>query len=185
VQGPFTALNDGYTVVSVEDLFGQSGPGNNFKPGTLTGRVPQFVPFGKGDQTYNVDYKNFAPNFGFAWTPSAKEGWLGRLIGGGGQTVIRAGYSIAYNRNGLGDFSGTLGANPGSSRSATRDMTIGNLVGGGLGSLPVLFRETSRLGPAPFAATPSFPITEVITGDANIFDPNLKVPYSQSWSFGI
>ncbi len=185
VQGPFTALNDGYTVVSVEDLFGQSGPGNNFKPGTLTGRVPQFVPFGKGDQTYNVDYKNFAPNFGFAWTPSAKEGWLGRLIGGGGQTVVRAGYSIAYNRNGLGDFSGTLGANPGSSRSATRDNTIGNLVGGELGSLPVLLRETGRLGPAPFAATPSFPITEVITGDANIFDPNLKVPYSQSWSFGI
>jgi hypothetical protein len=183
VQGPFTALNDGYTTVSVEDLFGVSGPGNIFKPGTLTGRVTQFVPFRKGDQTYNVDYKNFAPTFGFAWTPSSKEGWLGRLIGGGGQTVVRAGYSIAYNRNGLADFSGTLGANPGSSISANRDMTIGNL--SSISELPVLLSQTSRLGPPQFADTPIYPLTEVITGDANIFDPNLKVPYSQSWSFGI
>lgn len=185
VQGPFTALNDGWTTVSVADLFGVSGAGNLFKPGTLTGRVPQFVPFKKGDQAYNVDYTNFAPNFGFAWTPNVKSGWLKPLVGDGGQTVVRGGYSVAYNRNGLGDFSGQFGANPGSSISANRDLNIGNLVGGSLGSLPVLFRETNRLGPPTFADTPVYPLTEVITGDAQIFDPNLKVPYSQSWTFGI
>jgi hypothetical protein len=58
-------------------------------------------------------------------------------------------------------------------------------VGGSLGSLPVLFRETNRLGPPSFAATPVYPLTEVVTGDASIFDPDLKVPYSQSWTFGI
>jgi hypothetical protein len=185
VQGPFTALNDGWTTVSVADLFGVSGAGNLFKPGTLTGRVPQFVPFKKGDQAYNVDYTNFAPNFGFAWTPNVKGGWLKPLVGDGGQTVVRGGYSVAYNRNGLGDFSGQFGANPGSAISANRDLNIGNLVGGNLGSLPVLFRERNRLGPPTFADTPVYPLTEVITGDASIFDPNLKVPYSQSWTFGI
>jgi hypothetical protein len=48
-----------------------------------------------------------------------------------------------------------------------------------------LLRETSRLGPPTFASTPVYPLTEVVTGDANIFDPNIKVPYAQSWTFGI
>jgi hypothetical protein len=132
-----------------------------------------------------VDYSNFAPTFGFAWSPSARSGWLRRLVGDGGRTVLRAGYAMAYNRNGLGDFSGTFGANPGSSISANRDTTIGNLTGGTLGNLPLLFREKNRLGPPSFAATPVYPLTEVVTGDANIFDPDIKTPYSQSWTFGI
>lgn len=185
VQGPFVALNEGWTTVTVSDLFGVSGLGNMFKPGTMTGRVPQFIPFRNGAKAYNTDYKNFAPNLGIAWTPQAQNGWLKSLIGNGGQTVVRAGYSIAYNRNGLGDFSGQFGANPGSAINADRNLTIGNLVGGSLGSLPVLLRETSRLGPPSFASKPNYPLTEVITGDAQIFDPNTKVPYSQSWTFGI
>ncbi len=185
VQGPFTALSGGYTTIALDDLWGVSGPGNLFKPGTQTGRVTPFIPFEKGDQAYNVDYKNFAPNFGFAWTPSLKGGWLGRIVGDSGHTVIRGGYSMAYNRNGLADYSGTFGANPGSAISANRDLTIGNLVGPNLGSLPVLLRETSRLGPPPFATTPVYPLTEVVTGDGNIFDPDIKTPYSQSWTFGI
>ncbi|MDQ3009709.1 MAG: carboxypeptidase-like regulatory domain-containing protein, partial [Acidobacteriota bacterium] len=183
VQGPYTALNDGYTTVSVDDLFGVSGPGNLFKPGTLTGRVPQFVPFGKGAQSYSTDYSNFAPNFGFAWTPSVKDGWLKRFIGDGGQTVVRAGFSVAYNRNGLADFTSVYGLNPGSAINADRSLAIGNLAA--ITELPVLLRDRNRLGRPSFADTPVYPLTEVITGDANIFDPNIKVPYSQSWSFGI
>ncbi len=185
VQGPFSALDDGWTRVTVDDLFGVSGPGNLFKPGTQTGRVPQFIPFKKGDQAYNVDYTNFAPNFGFAWTPNVRDGWLKRLVGEGGQTVLRGGYSIAYNRNGLGDFSGQFGANPGLSINAGRSLAIGNLVDNPLTDLPVLLRDRSRLGPPAFANKPVYPLTEVITGDAQIFDPNLKVPYAQSWTFGI
>ncbi len=183
VQGPYTALNEGYSTVTVDGLFGVSGAGNLFKPGTQTGQVTQFIPFRTGDKAYNTDYKNFAPNFGIAWTPRANGGWLKPLIGDGGQTVLRAGYSIAYNRNGLGDFSGVFGANPGSAITADRSLAIGNL--SPINELPVLLRQTSRLGPPAFAATPVFPLTEAVTGDANIFDPNIKVPYSQSWTFGI
>jgi hypothetical protein len=185
VQGPFSPTNSGYTTVTVDDLFGVSGPGNIFKPGVQTGRVTQFIEFKPGDKAYNVDYSNFAPNFGFAWTPNVRDGLLSRILGGSGRTVIRGGYAIAYNRNGLGDFSGTFGANPGSSINASRSYTIGNLGGGTNGPLPVLLRETSRLGPPAFASSPVYPLTEVVTGDANIFDPNIKVPYAQSWTFGI
>ncbi len=185
LQGSFVPLNNSYSTIPVEGLWGISGPGNLFKPGVMTGRTPQFIQFKEGEKSYNLDYKNFAPSFGFAWSPNPKRDWLRRLTGDGGQTVVRGGYSMSYNRNGLGDFSGTFGANPGVAITTNRDLTIGNLVGGSLGSLPVLLRETSRLGPPAFSPTPVYPFTEVVTGDANIFDPNIKVPYAQSWSFGI
>src|SRR5213078_479818 len=37
VQGPFTSLNDTLSQTSFAGLFGESGEGNLFKPGTLTG----------------------------------------------------------------------------------------------------------------------------------------------------
>lgn len=191
VQFPFTPDNNSYTYASVADLFGVSGAGNLFKPGTLTGRPTQFVQLKKGDRPYNTDYKNFAPSFGFAWSPGFKDGWLRRIAGEGGQTVVRGGYSISYSRYGIGDFRGTLAANPGIIVTTNRDLTIGNLVTNqGDDRLPVLFRERHRLGPPQFSTTPNYPLiagtsAAPITSSGNIYDPNLKVPYIQSWSFGI
>jgi Carboxypeptidase regulatory-like domain len=42
-------------------------------------------------------YKSFAPRIGLAWSPSAKDGFLGTLFGGPGKTSIRAGFGIFYN----------------------------------------------------------------------------------------
>src|SRR5215475_10612099 len=183
VQFPFTPLNSSYSTTTLNDLFGISGPGNMFKPGTQTGRVTQFIQFKKGEAAYNTDYKNFAPSLGFAWTPGAKSGWLKRLLGEGGQTVLRGGYSIAYNRLGIGDYSGVFSTNPGVTISANRDLVIGNLASPS--ELPVLLRETSRLGRPVIPDAPSFPFTGAITDTANIIDPNIRIPYSQSWTFGI
>jgi hypothetical protein len=41
--------------------------------------------------------KNFAPKFGFAWSPDYKEGLLGRIFGSGGKSSIRAGFSMGYD----------------------------------------------------------------------------------------
>ncbi len=190
LQLPFTPLNDSYTTASVADLFGISGAGNIFNPNTQTGRATQFVQYKSGDRAYNVNYKNFAPSFGFAWSPNVKSGWLKRILGDGGQTVIRGGYSIAYNRNGMAEFSDVFGANPGSQITATRSIALGNLVTNqGADRLPVLLREPQRLGRPDFPTTPAYPLTGApfvaVTNSVNIFDPNLKVPYSQSWTFGI
>jgi Carboxypeptidase regulatory-like domain/TonB dependent receptor len=185
VQFPFTPLNNSYTTTTPADLYGDSGVGNLFNPNANTGRPTQFIQFKKGDRAYNVDYSNFGPTFGFAWSPNPKSGWLKRIIGEEGRTVLRGGYAMAYTRPGIAEFSDEFGANPGSFVTATRSLVRGNLVGEGLGSLPVLLSETGRLGPAPFPSAPTFPFTGAITNGANIFDPNLKVPYVQSWSFGI
>jgi Carboxypeptidase regulatory-like domain/TonB-dependent Receptor Plug Domain len=176
LQLPFTPLNDSYTTTTGADLFGFSG----------LGRDTQFVQYRKGDHGYNTDYKNFGPSFGFAWSIDAKRGWLKRIVGEGGQTVLRGGYAIAYTRQPGASFSNVFGANPGSFVSATRSLTNGKLVTNqGSDRLPVLLRETNRLSPAPFPSEPTYPLTGDIANSANIFDPNLKVPYVQSWSFGI
>ena len=182
---PFTPLNDSYTTTTVADLFGVSGPGNLFKPGVMTGR-DAVCPVRAGDHGYNTDYKNFGPSFGFAWSLDAKRGWLKRIVGENGETVLRGGYAIAYTRQPGASFSNVFGANPGSFVTATRSLTLGNLVTNqGADRLPVLLRETNRLGPPPFPSEPTYPLTGAITNSANIFDPNLKVPYVQSWSFGL
>jgi hypothetical protein len=45
----------------------------------------------------NTYYKSFAPRIGVAWSPDAKDGFLGKLFGGPGKTSIRAGFGIFYN----------------------------------------------------------------------------------------
>ncbi len=179
LEGSIAPLNGSYSTTTLNDLWGVSGPGNLFKPGTLAGRVTPFIQFQAGDKAYNPDYKNFAPSFGFAWSPRAS-GWLKRLTGNGGATVIRGGYSMAYSRRGIGELRGIMAANPGVTLTTNRDIATGNL-----GTLPLLLRETSRLGAPSFPAAPTYPFVGAITNSGNIFDPNIRAPYTQSWTFGI
>ncbi len=182
VQYPFTALNDVYAQTSFAELFGVSGQGNLFKPGTLTGPPTgaQYTQYTGGTPAYGTDYNNFAPSLGIAWTPNFKGGFLGRLFGEGGQTVLRGGYSIAFNREGVNTFTSIFGANPGGTISANRNITLGNL-----GTLPVLLRETGRLGAPAIPSEPTYPNTGIITDSVNAFNPNLQLGYVQSWSFGL
>jgi hypothetical protein len=189
VQRPFTVDNSSYTTATLNDVWGISGPGNFFKPGTQTGRATEFIQMPKGTPAYKTDYKNFAPSLGFAWRINGQDGFLKRIVGEG-QTVIRAGYSIAYNRQGIGDFRGLQSANPGVVITANRDLTQGNLVTNqGTDRLPVLLRETARLGAPAFPTAPTYPLTAApfvaVTNSVNVYDPNIKVPYSQSWTLGI
>jgi Carboxypeptidase regulatory-like domain len=50
---------------------------------------------------YKTDFNNFGPRLGFAWNPSFKDGFLGKLMGDR-KTVIRGGGSIVYDRVGGG-----------------------------------------------------------------------------------
>jgi carboxypeptidase family protein/TonB-dependent receptor-like protein len=180
LQLPFVSDNSSYTFATVEDVWGVSGVGNLFKPGVMTGRKPTFQQYTKGAKAFNVDTNNFAPNLGFAWRPSKDTGPLRTLLGHDGDTVVRAAYALAYNRNGMGDYSGVFGSNPGVSINANRSVNLGNL-----GTLPLLLRDTARLGAPDFQKSPVYPMTDVITEDANAFDPNIKTPYAQSWTFGV
>ncbi|MBS1789529.1 MAG: TonB-dependent receptor [Acidobacteria bacterium] len=180
LQFPFTAANGVFSEVSFEDLFGESGLGNLFKPGTLSGHASQYKAFTPGTHTSAIDKNNFAPSFGIAWSPNWKGSLLKRVFGEGGQTVVRGGYSVAYNREGMNIFSSILGSNPGASITANRNLTLGNL-----GTLPVLLRETSRLGAPSFPSSPTYPNTGLITDGVNAFNPDLALGYVQSWTFGL
>ena len=81
VQAPFQPGLDNYSTAIYPDVFGISGLDaagnpNLFKPGVQTGRETQFDKYGKGTRAYAIDYGNFAPSIGGAWTPHAEKGWL-------------------------------------------------------------------------------------------------------------
>lgn len=178
LQLPFRPLNDSYFTGTVEDVYGVSGVGNTFKPGTLTGRKPQFVQYGKGKGASKTDWNNIAPSLGFAWRPNLEQGFLKSILGS--EPVFRGGFAVAYNRNGMDDFTGVFGDNPGISIPVNRNQALGNL-----GGAPLLFRDQARLAPPAFPDKPAFPYAEQIDQDIEIFDPNLRIPYSQTWSVGI
>jgi hypothetical protein len=186
IQYPFIAKNQKFAVTDYNEVFGISGPGNLFKPGASAGKVTSFRPIEMNKHSYKTDYKNFAPSVGFSWSPDVDSGFLKTLFGGPGRGVIRGGYSISYNREGATWFSNYLGANPGGFITANRNNTIGNLVTNtGADVMPVLLRETSRLGPPPFSTKPVFPVTGAVTDQVNVIDPNLRMPMVHSWSFGV
>jgi hypothetical protein len=173
---PFYPTNNSYTTVSEADLYGVSGVGNLFKPGTLTGTKPSFVQYPQGTYAYNTDRNNLAPSAGIAWQLPEQSSGLGRLILGSqeGDSVIRAGAAMAFQRPGMSDFTGTFGANQGIQVTLQRDSTNA--------TLPILLRNQPALPGAPAAAYPIFPTA--ITNSINVFDSNLQMPYTQSYTVG-
>jgi len=177
LQLPLYPTNDSYSTATLEDVWGVSGVGNLFKPGVLAGKKPEFTQYPKGQHAYNTDWNNFAPNVGATWRPNLQSGILRSVFGE--EPVFRGGFAMSYSRNGMSDFTDIFGANPGIAIDVNRNQTLGNL-----GPVPLLLRDQARLGTPAFPSQPVYPSTDVITGDVQIFDPNLKIPYSMTWSAG-
>ncbi|MCX6546234.1 MAG: carboxypeptidase-like regulatory domain-containing protein [Acidobacteria bacterium] len=187
-----------------------AGPnlGYLFQPGVLNGvagstpgssRVcvtasPCYQELKKGQEMFKTQYANIAPSIGFNWTPSASKGFLRRLLGESGDSSISGGYSVAFERPGVSAFTGVVGSNPGVSTTTNRNYSNGNLTdpngvpGQTLSGMPVLFSQTSRLGPPTnplvIPAARVYPINALISNSVNIFDPNLKIPYAQTYTVG-
>jgi len=192
-QMPFVALNNIWTYATVAQVFGPYARGfqDLFSTAQNTGVVSQVNQYKAGTNAYNPDYKTFAPSFGFAWSINGSSGLMEKLFGNAGQTVVRGGYSIAYNRYGIGTYVGPFSSNPGGSLSASRSVSLGNFPqDGGAGAWPVMFRDlisgARTLTPSTLASlTPSYPITLTTANSIYAFDPNTRTPYTQSWTFGI
>lgn len=180
LQTPFYPLNNSFSTATQEALWGVSGVGNLFQPGVQTGQRPTFDLYDKGTRAYRMDKNNFAPSVGVAWTVGGKGGFLKALLGGEGNSVLKGGYAIAYNRPGMSDFTDTIGRNPGVLITTNRDHTINNLGAPGT----VLLRNRGDMAPPAFPSGRNYPMTDVVTGDVGTFDPDLQVPYAQTWSLG-
>jgi Carboxypeptidase regulatory-like domain/TonB dependent receptor/TonB-dependent Receptor Plug Domain len=185
VQLPFYPLNSLYSVADINNICGRSGAAsdnscNLFQAGVMPGVSPTFSQYTEGTRAYNVDYNNFSPTIGAAWTPAQKTGLLGSLMGREGDFVIRGGYARAFSRPGLNDFTGLFNSNPGIQITVNREDGLGNLA-----PLPLLLRDQARLGPPAFPSTPVYPMKDIVTEDIRGFDPNIQVPYADSWSIGV
>jgi hypothetical protein len=195
VQTPFRPANNTMSAISMADACGISGAGpattpfnrcNFFAPGATGGSVPEFSQFTAGTRGYQTDWDNFAPNVGIAWRPNVQSGWLRALLGDPDQATLRAGYSIAYDRRGMSDFTGIYGQNQGSVLSLSRTEAAGNLVLPGE-TWPVLLSQTNRLNPQPFPDTPTYPIAVRAGRSDSLFGfaPDLEVANAHTWTAGI
>jgi hypothetical protein len=193
VQLPFYALNNSYSVATIEDIFGPTGPGsgltvgspvtglgNLFRPGTLQGSPTMYEMLTKDTNAFNTDTNNFAPSIGAAWTTGADSGLLRTLLGAPGDSVVRGGFNIAFQRGGMSDMTETYGDNPGILISASRNLTNGNL-----GTLPVLLTG-SNLGPPDIPLQRVYPMAVPSrSSNVRVFDPDLQLPYAMSGTIGL
>jgi len=191
VQRPFYAQNNSYSTATLDDIFGVTGVGsgfqpgsvvnnlgNLFKPGTLQGKATTYKMLQKNSSAYDVDWGGFAPSLGAAWTVGAENGFLHALLGGKGNSVLRGGASLAYQRGGMSDFTGVFGGNPGIQIDTSR-----NLANGNLGTLPMLLTG-GDLEPPPVNLTRSYPMAPpTASSNVYVFDPHIKTPSAFSYSF--
>ena len=111
--------------------------------------------FGVTQGLYKPDHNNFAPRFGFAWSPV-------RL--GGKQTVLRGGYGIFFNMPQMQVYT-LMGNNPPASLTESFNVAEGK-------------RLTLANGFPGSGTLPAFPAILPIADD-------YKPGYVQSWTFGI
>jgi len=152
-----------------------------FQPGVLNGVADPVMRRGKAASA--ADLVNPAPNVGFAWTPNADRGFLGRLLGNNNKSVIRGGFARNYYDEGTNFFSSIPGNNPGQQQSL--DLRPGVAPGFAPGGL------TLQSPLPPFVAFPlaygdTFKQADfTFSNSFGTMKDRLQMPYVQSWNIGI
>ena len=138
-------------------------------------------------------YKNFAPRFGLAYSPRTTEGVLAKILGGPGNTSIRAGYGLFYQSVQQADTEQEIGDAPYGFYYQSSSLPLLNS--------PFINRTAAppnNLVPSdfPFSFPPanvsaknpdtSFPwnLVEPIAG-GNYFYPKNTLPYSQEYELSL
>lgn len=183
-QQPFQDLYGSMTNPGLAGMYGVSGIGNLFMPGTLTGATPGFQQVSKGSYAYNTSYK-FDPTVGFAYSLPNWGGALHTLLGN--NAVLRGGFAISNIREGIGEFTGVLGRNPGSTLSTSVSPTTTPSV---FAPGSVYFSDATYPSFAPTsidAGYPkaTYPLPVQTSNSLYDYDPNLKMEYVSSWDFGL
>jgi hypothetical protein len=139
---------------------------------------------------YNWDYHNLGPRVAIAWSPDYSTGLLGSLFGRKGQSSIRAGFGIVYDRAGESlvdtfDQNGSFGLSTSLNNpsDAVTSVTAPRLTS--MNVIPTTDYAGNPILPAsPGGAFPqTFPVgSGAITWGA---DRNLKTPYSYTLDLAV
>ena len=189
---PFKPSSNVMSAVTMQSICGRSGVGNgdtysrcNFlQPGAAGGSAPEYILLEEGSQGYKMDRNNFAPSASVAWRPDVESGFLRTLLGDPNQATLRAGYSEAYERQGLTRFTDLYGGNRGASISLSRDANTGLVPAGQ--AWPVLLSQSDRLYSATFNPDPSYPIAirSNRADSLNAFAPDIEIARVRNWMVG-
>ena len=192
IQTPFKPFTSVMSAVTMDSVCGRSGVGdggdysrcNFLQPGASGGVAPQYILLEKGTQGYNTDLNNVAPSVSIAWRPDVQSGFMRALLGDPNQATLRAGYSEAYDRQGLTTFTSLYGGNRGASISLSRNVNTGLVPAGE--SWPVLLSQTNRLYSQAFNPDPSYPIAVGANraDSVNAFAPDIQIARARNWSVG-
>ncbi len=180
VQQPYQETQQAYSSVTIASLWGMSGVGNLFNPNATGGVSPTY-------DKYNPNYMNtphaWAPSVGLAWQVPGVSGPLGLLLGhDSGKTVIRAGYAISTVRD-AGQFMTYGDTNQGLTYSTS--LSPSNAYASYFGAPGSVLFSQANLPVVPAPAGPQYPIAPTVSNTLYTYDPNLKIPYVQSWNVGI
>lgn len=185
LQFPFQAANSIYTFGDLTNICGVSGAAtsnrcNLFQAGVQPGQHPVFQQYKAGVGSFNTDYNNVGPSVGVAWTPTTRPGLLGKVMGPD-DFVLRGGYARAFTRPAIGDYTDIFSRNPGITLGLSGNAT--QILNGA--AAPLLFTSPLLNNPLSFPATPNYPLSPAsITNQIAGFDPNIQIPYADSWQAG-
>ena len=139
----------------------------------------------EGQGLWNPDRNNFAPRFGFNYSPDFSSGFLSKLTGGPSKMSIRGGYGVFYDRVFTNLF-GNSSANP----PFQRDFQFLFDFLGANGFTGGIFDEGGNIPRVPTQVTSPF----AFNGDIApvilrflvtiSFRSKFATPYTQSWNFG-
>jgi hypothetical protein len=179
-------LTGAYHSASPASIYGPSGIGNLFHPGSLNGEMNPAIT--ASTNPYNPWRVTPQPAIGFAWNPKASDGALKSVLGGDG-TVVRGGFALRrftepyqYFWDAATDYGSFyyqfFFLNP-NNTGQTGTFAPGSLSLGD--SLP-----SFGLSPQAYQATaPESEFTFLSSTPVYGLDKNLNQPYSESWNFGI
>ncbi|HBB97847.1 MAG TPA: hypothetical protein DC054_20895 [Blastocatellia bacterium] len=131
-----------------------------------------------------ADKNNFAPRFGFAWSPKFEHGLMHKLVGNDA-TVIRGGYSIAYDAS---FYNILLNVQNGAPFSAAIALNSGNVLASTTTSpLPLPanpFGNIVRDAASASGVLPLGKLNPLFLAQTQVA-PDFHSPYSEQWSFGV
>lgn len=174
------------------DNYHDNHAGNAFRPGQQSAVFPT-APAGyvfQGDVGVNAfgvtKWKDFGPRFGFAYSPD----W-GRLTGGAGNTSIRAGFGVYFNRFNGETTTQTQGSAPYSLNSS--GVSDANAINPALPQLSPGFAnpfadiagQYTIPNKFPYSVGPMPDFSQLLPLSLSVYDPNIGIPYAENYNLTV